>query len=249
MSDFINWSEYNPKEPRNKNQAILSIINATIFDIGLQCIDNVDMAGVFATESSVDEDAEDSIIIDADVLESLIKNDYIEGVEIEYDDNRYPWIRTAEKGMRLTKNGVKYFILEKELTDNYNNHVLKVFQKEVLSWDDELIKKCSFLIISRKWDTAIREAMLVLESRLRKISGSSNYGIGLVNDCFKENGHLASRFSNSGVRQGFRDLFAGVMRIFRNDFAHNFRTLNQDEFLEILRLTNLLLKRLESTTS
>lgn len=249
MSDFINWREYNPKEPRNKNQAIRSIIDATIFKNGLKCIDNVDMAGVFATESSEDKDGEDYIIIETDVLESLIKNDYIEGVEIEYDDNRYPWIRTDEKGLRLTRNGVEYFILEKELTDNYDNLVLKVLQKEILSWDDELKTKCSYLIVSRKWDTAIREAMLVLESRLRKISGSSNYGVGLVNDCFKENGHLASRFTNSGERQGFRDLFAGVMGIIRNDFAHNFRTLNQDESLEILRFTNLLLQRLESTTA
>jgi uncharacterized protein (TIGR02391 family) len=102
------------------------------------------------------------------------------------------------------------------------------------------------LVANRKYDTAIREAMLVVETRLRTLSASTKWGVDLVNDNFGQKGVFATRFRDDGERQGFRDLFAGVMSVVRNDYVHNFRSPSLQETMTMLRLANMLLEKIES---
>lgn len=115
---------------------------------GFECEDNLDMSGIFYTgnehSTGYEHKEEDNLIIDAADLQTLLEDEHITGVEIDYDESYYPWISTDEIGIRPTYDGLyAYFIGE-------------VFSK----LDKELIDRCESLVTQGKWDTAIREAML-----------------------------------------------------------------------------------------
>ena len=98
------------------------------------------------------------------------------------------------------------------------------------------------------WDSAVRTAGVILEERLRdvgKISDSNIIGRDLVNRVFGQAGTLASKFTSSAERDGYRDLFAGVVGTIRNPSAHRFVDPTPDEGGATLVFVNLLLKKLE----
>lgn len=111
-------------------------------------------------------------------------------------------------------------------------------------YDHDLLVKCFELILDRRFDTAIREASLVLETRLKQVINSTSWGIDLVNEAFGSKGKLSQRFADDGKRQAMRDLMAGVMGVIRNDFAHNFRSSSWSQTIAVVGFINMLLKQL-----
>ena len=90
-------------------------------------------------------------------------------------------------------------------------------------FDHKLLERCFDLILGGRYDTAIREASIVLETQLREVIGSNSYGV----DCecgVRKKGQLKDRFAGEGQPQAMRDLVS-VYGDYRNDFAHNFRLL------------------------
>jgi Protein of unknown function (Hypoth_ymh) len=99
------------------------------------------------------------------------------------------------------------------------------------------------------WDSAVRTAGVVLEDRLHDVGGITDpsvIGQELVNRVFGASGTLASKFSVAAERQGYRDLFAGVVGVFRNPSAHRFIDPTPEEGGATLVFVNLLLKKLEA---
>jgi len=99
------------------------------------------------------------------------------------------------------------------------------------------------------WDSAVRTAGVVLEDRLRDVGGIVDpnvIGQELVNRLFSANGTLASKFAAAAERQGYRDLFAGVVGVFRNPSAHRFIDPTPEEGGAIIVFVNLLLRKLEA---
>jgi hypothetical protein len=98
------------------------------------------------------------------------------------------------------------------------------------------------------WDSAVRTAGVILEERLRdvgRITDSNLIGRELVNKVFGQSGSLADRFTVSGERDGYRDLFAGVVGVIRNPSAHRLVDPTPEEGGATLVFVNLLLRKLE----
>jgi len=124
---------------------------------------------------------------------------------------------------------------------------------DLTTFDDALKQRCLPMLGAGAadpmlWDSAIRTAGVVLEERLRdvgKISDSNTIGRDLVNRIFGQAGTLAKKFTTPSERDGYRDLFAGVVGIIRNPSAHRLVDPTPEEGGATLVFVNLLLKKLE----
>jgi hypothetical protein len=67
-----------------------------------------------------------------------------------------------------------------------------------------------------------------------------------VNDVFGTNGTLASKFTVASEREGYRDLYAGIVGAYRNPFAHRLIDPSPEEGGAFIVFVNLLLKKLEA---
>lgn len=98
------------------------------------------------------------------------------------------------------------------------------------------------------WDTAVRTALVILEERLRDVGGITDkkrVGQQLVNDLFGKDGRLADKFSISSEGQGYRNLFAGIVGVFRNPFGHRLIDPSPSNGGAIIVFINMLLDMLE----
>jgi hypothetical protein len=124
---------------------------------------------------------------------------------------------------------------------------------DVTNLDDELKRRVLPILGAGSadpmmWDSAVRTAGVILEERLRVVGGISDagrMGLGLVNDVFGNDGTLAGSFSLDGERQGYRDLYAGVVGAFRNRYAHRLIDPLPEDGGAFIVFVNLLLKMLE----
>lgn len=124
---------------------------------------------------------------------------------------------------------------------------------DVTNLDEELKRRCLPILGAGSadpvmWDSAVRTAGVILEERLRDVGSIDNperIGRDLVNDVFGNGGTLASSFSHDGERQGYRDMYAGVVGAFRNRYAHRFIDPMPEDGGAFIVFVNLLLKMLE----
>lgn len=98
------------------------------------------------------------------------------------------------------------------------------------------------------WDSAVRTAGVILEERLRDvgmITDSHAVGRELVNKVFGKSGTLLGKFTHDAEREGYRDLYAGVVGAFRNPSAHRLVDPAPHEGGAYIVFVNLLLKMLD----
>lgn len=98
------------------------------------------------------------------------------------------------------------------------------------------------------WDSAVRTAGVILEERMRdvgRIGDAGRVGRELVNDVFGNGGTLVGSFSLDAERQGYRDLYAGVVGAFRNRFAHRLIDPMPEDGGAFIVFVNLLMKMLD----
>jgi len=146
-----------------------------------------------------------------------------------------------------------------EAVDNNFSELDTSFVKEltpfadITNLDEELKKRCLPILRAGStdpmmWDSAVRTAGVILENRLRDVGGitdDSCVSQALVNNVFNKNGTLASKFSVDAERQGYRDLYAGIIATFRNPSAHRLVDPTPEEGGAFIVFVNLLLKKLE----
>lgn len=99
-----------------------------------------------------------------------------------------------------------------------------------------------------RWDSAARDASVILEERIRDVGAirdNGRIGLKLVNDVFGQSGTLANRFDNASAREGYRDLFAGIVGVFRNESAHRFIDPSPQDGGAYIVFVDLLLRKLE----
>lgn len=218
---------------KHKN-SLNALITAVTNDLSFCCVEQIDQVATFGvghfTEPPADAYGDHGQVVargyldlDFQDIQGLLYDGYVTGVNVV--DGQLEGSR-----MHLTDKAIK-------------SYVLGDFFK---GCDPDLEAVCFDLMVQARWDTAIREAMLLIETRLRKLGNSTNWGIDLVNECFGSKGTLACRFKSDSERQGFRDLFAGAMGVIRNDYAHNFRTPSKHETTSAIRFADMLLKKLDT---
>jgi Protein of unknown function (Hypoth_ymh) len=125
---------------------------------------------------------------------------------------------------------------------------------DISGFDEELKQRCLPILGAGAtdpmlWDSAVRNAGVVLEDRLRDVGSVSDLNITgqkLVNDLFGKEGILKSKFTVPSEREGYRDLYAGIIGTIRNPSAHRFIDHSPEEGGAIIMFVNLLLKKLEA---
>lgn len=124
---------------------------------------------------------------------------------------------------------------------------------DVTNLDDEIKHRCLPSLGAgsadpKMWDTAVRTAVVVLEERLRDVGGISDESIigrDLVNKVFGDKGTLADELSNKPEQQGYREIYAGTVGVFRNRYAHRLVDPTPEDGGTFIIFVNLLLKMLE----
>lgn len=120
-------------------------------------------------------------------------------------------------------------------------------------FDEALTKRCFPILATGGsdpilWDSAVRTAGVILEERLHDvgaISDPSQVGRSLVNVIFGKTGTLASKFTVDAEREGYRELYSGIVGAFRNPSAHRLIDPSPEEGGAFIVFVNLLLKKLE----
>jgi hypothetical protein len=125
---------------------------------------------------------------------------------------------------------------------------------EVKHLDPELWERCRFSLSAggddpKAWDKAVRTATVVLEERLRKLGKTEGInadatGEAIVNIIFAGKNPVLSGKLDNGQLRAYRDLYAGMMAVFRNPYAH--RTIDPSPEVggAIIAFIDLLLKTL-----
>lgn len=124
---------------------------------------------------------------------------------------------------------------------------------EIDHLDDELKQRCLHSISNdpenpRAWDKAIRTATVVLEERLRKIGETEKVDPDatadkIVNIAFNERGKIAKEIGTKEAR-AYRDLYAGLMLVFRNKYNHRLIDPTPADGAAIIQFISLVLKML-----
>ncbi|MBD2256650.1 TIGR02391 family protein [Pseudanabaena sp. FACHB-2040] len=121
--------------------------------------------------------------------------------------------------------------------------------------DPELWERIRFAISAgddpTAWDQAIRQATTVLEERLRRLGNidainPTSTGDKIVNKLFEKDGPWGKQLN--GKHQAYRDLYAGMIGVFRNSYAHRFMDPSPEEGAAIMLFIDLLLKKLDELT-
>ncbi|MCH7998381.1 MAG: TIGR02391 family protein [Chloroflexi bacterium] len=89
--------------------------------------------------------------------------------------------------------------------------------------DDELRDRCMDLLVRPgKADTAVRDAAVVLEHRIRKAAGlgPEDYGVSLVDKALSPKTGLLDFGGLKPEREGIHQLYRGVIAFFKNPTSH-----------------------------
>ena len=159
-------------------------------------------------------------------------------------------------------SGVKKFTLTQKAYDTVDSNFDKPdtsFVKyitplaDISHLDNELQQRCVSLLgagnNNEVWDSVVRTAGVILEERLRlkgKINDPKVFGSGLVNKVFSSSGTLADKFDVDSERQGYRDMYAGIIGTFRNPSAHRLIDPTPEEGGTFIMFVDLLLKKLDA---
>jgi hypothetical protein len=125
---------------------------------------------------------------------------------------------------------------------------------EIKHLDPELWERCQFSLSTggsdpKAWDKAVRTATVVLEERLRKLGKTEAInpeatGEGIVNLIFAGKNPVLSGKLDDTKLKAYRDLYAGMMSVFRNPYAHRFADPSPEVGGAIIVFIDLLLKTL-----
>jgi len=121
-------------------------------------------------------------------------------------------------------------------------HKLLVNKKENLN--PNLMKIVQPLIDISKYDSAIRDACVLIETQLKDIVKTDNYGMALVDQffskLFKSKKYLSSKL------KVFRAEIRTAFKFIRNDYAHNLKNIELDQCYAILWRLSEIFTALES---
>jgi hypothetical protein len=185
-------------------------------------------------------------------LDSLKENELI-WCETSYASRREG--SQYESNRRCTLTGRAYEAVDTDFNAPDTSFIKYLTPLADIGGFDEELKQRSLPILGAGstdpmlWDSAVRTAGVILEEQLRdvgSISDPNRTGRNLVNDVFGNGGTLASKFTVLSERDGYRELYAGIVGAFRNPSAHRLIDPSPEEGGAFIAFVNLLLKKLEA---
>ena len=159
-----------------------------------------------------------------------------------------------EMNRRCTLLGTAYEAVETNFSapdTSFIKHLTPL--ADISNLDSEIKQRCLPILGAgsadpKLWDSVVRTAGVLLEERLRSVGGivdTSRIGRDLVNDVFGNNGTLIAKFPNDSERQGYRDIYAGIVHVFRNPYSHRLIDPKPEDGGAFVVFVNLLLKMLD----
>lgn len=151
----------------------------------------------------------------------------------EPDENNYEtpsWAVVTESGLTVTDKGYKAL------------HQLLVNEKDNLNSD--LMATVQPLMDIGKYDSAIRDACILIETQLRNIVKTNSYGMALTDQFFSK--LFRSKKYIPAKLKVFRSEIKTAFKFIRNDYAHNLRSIEIDQCYAILWRLSEIYTALES---
>lgn len=167
-------------------------------------------------------------------------------------------IETDKYSMRCTITGDAYAAIDSNFCapdTSFVNYLSPL--GEIGHFDVEVKTRCLPILGAgsanpKMWDSALRTAGVILEERLRDCGGlrsESLIGKALVNRAFAPNGTLAAKFQSDSERESYRDLYAGIVGMFRNPSAHFLLDPAPESAGPVIVFIDLLLTKLGELTN
>ena len=163
-------------------------------------------------------------------------------------------IEKDERGtMRCTITGDAYAAIDSDFCAPDTSFVKHLSPLgEIGHFDAEIKTRCLPILGAgsadpKMWDSALRTAGVILEERLRDCGGlraERLIGKDLVNRAFAKNGSLEAKFQHDSERESYRDLYAGIVGMFRNPSAHFLLDPTPENAGAIIVVIDLLLAKL-----
>ncbi|EGJ33705.1 MULTISPECIES: TIGR02391 family protein [Moorena] len=139
---------------------------------------------------------------------------------------------------------------------NFGAPNLSAIPPELKHLDPELLKRCHCLLNtcgddSKAWDKDVRTATVFLEERLKKLgkidnSNKNATGEDIVNKIFSPKKSVLKGKLDDSDLQAYRNLYAGMMGVFRNPYAHGFIDPPPEVGRAIILFIDVLLKKLDA---
>ena len=160
-------------------------------------------------------------------IQLCLLNHFISGARINED---YRSIEYSSEGIQLSSLGLH----------------AATFHEFTIDLNLELFICVKDLIYAQKYDMAIREASILIETRLRKISGCSanEYGQKLINICFEGKRSILPLTITNTQRIQIHSTFRRFFKFVRNEYAHNFHSLDLVTTIRLLQRASTLLNLL-----
>jgi len=127
-----------------------------------------------------------------------------------------------------------------------SNQLKKIITNEI---NDPALKKRLSPLGSPHLDTLIREAGVVLEDRLRSVSGLNEDGVRLVDAAFSPGDKMLRFSQHPGEQEGVKMLYRGAMQFIRNPPMHKLVDYPVDTARILIRLIDSLLLLLPEPAS
>jgi hypothetical protein len=93
------------------------------------------------------------------------------------------------------------------------------------------------LIKILRYDTAIREASLFIETSIKEFHGNNLYGQKLIDYHINKTVSLNDNFFSSAIKC-YRGELRTIFKFIRNDYAHNFKVISLDQCIMVLNRIN-----------
>ena len=102
-----------------------------------------------------------------------------------------------------------------------------------MQYDEAVKERVDSLISIGRFDTAVREASLLIESSIKAFYKSKLYGSKLIEYHIEDIVERNDKFISAAIK-GYRQELRTLFKFIRNDFAHNFRVLTEEQCKMIL---------------
>lgn len=147
----------------------------------------------------------------------------------DLDDMGVRHIQVEERGLSLQPDGLAAL-----------NKILAV-EKSCI--EEEIMRRARPSLLAKHYDTAIREACLVLETKMRATTKGSSYGCALVEEFF-----AVALSDDNLVTSQLKTLRVEAIAFFkyvRNEYAHNLHDIDATQCYALLVRTSMVLSAIE----
>jgi len=120
---------------------------------------------------------------------------------------------------------------------NASADILVSLARPLIDLEAEIRRRAEPLLSIPLYDTAIREAGIILETRLREITASASFGQALIEEYYK---FLCSRYGGKprAIFKVLRGELRTIFKFIRNDFAHALRDVSNGQCRVLLDRTS-----------